>query len=120
MKPERAFPSKREFVKTHTKQLNIIARAIGTPFIIIALLFIIIPAIIDLPMALTGGYVTSYCQTADDDFVREGIMLKRDVHFIMQDGQELGLRIFSSGYRKGEKYEVHYLPHMKIGCMHRI
>lgn len=119
-KPEKAFPSKQEFMRTHIKQFNIIARIGGTIFITIALWLIIIPAVIDLPMLIKGEYCLAYGETVYSSTNRVGIIMERDVRFLTFDGEILDVRAFSSGYKKGEKYVIHYFPHMKIACIHKI
>ncbi|WP_326975288.1 hypothetical protein ACRQU7_01555 [Caproiciproducens sp. R1] len=121
LKPEKAFPSKREFMVRNVKKLNLFARLVGTFLCIVVIWSIVIPGILDLPMVLKGEYVTAYCKATDDDASRKGLLIiTQEASFITTNGGKLDLSMFPKGYQKGKNFIVHYLPHMKIGCIAEI
>lgn len=118
LKPEKAFPSKREFMTRNVKRLNLFARLVGTFLCIVIIWSIVIPGTLDLPMALKGEYVSVYCKATDEDPSRNGILnMTQEAGFITANGNELNLSIFPKKYQKDKNFIVHYLPHMKIGCI---
>lgn len=117
LKPENAHPSKRQFMREHTRRFNIIGRIVLGVFVCISISLIIIPSLWDLPRVFQKNYCIEYLATADTNTVKEGIRQKRDINFIMPDGRKQNITVFSEGYYEGQTCLIYYLPHAKIGTI---
>lgn len=117
LKPENAHPSKRQFMREHTRRFNIIGRIVLGAFVCVSISLIIIPSLWDLPRVIQNDYCIEYCTTADTNTVKAGIRKKRDVNFIKTDGEKINIAVFTEGYYEGQTCLVYYLPHAKIGTI---
>ncbi|MBE6844525.1 MAG: hypothetical protein E7508_02250 [Ruminococcus sp.] len=97
----------------HKKMVTTILRIILATYIIVVLVFILIPSIIDLPRIFTGNYEISMCTIQDSYEYKTDLW----VHLITDKGKNINLMVLDRSYEQDKQYLVYYLPHIKYGTL---
>lgn len=113
--PNRAFPPKREFVIKYSRRIDIIARIIMGVFTIVAISYIIVPAISDLPYVVNEKYITMQCKTISHDNVGNVVKTRTIQVIDMKTKKITELKVNYTPIEKNEYFTINYLPHLKIG-----
>ena len=106
-------PDKKEKLYRHKKAVVMIAKTVMTVYVVTAMIFIIVPGILDVPRVFTGNYERKLC-TVDISYEYKTDLW---VHLTDVSGAKLELMVLDSSYEKGEQYMVCYLPHIKFGTL---
>jgi hypothetical protein len=67
--PKNAIASKQKFVINNNKRLDLLARISMVIYVLYALPFVVVPALLDIPYVMNANYVTLDCKTISHDNV---------------------------------------------------
>ena len=97
----------------HEKLITTVAKIILAAFIIVSLVYVLVPTIIDFPRIFTGNFEKSICT------IQYSYEYKTDlwVNLITDKGEKISLMVLDNSYKRSEKYLVYYLPHLKYGTL---
>lgn len=113
---EKAPLDMRDFIKRNEKRMNIISNSIIAIFLIPSFLWLVVPAVKDVPSVMSENYlqvegiVTSWNYSDEDETEMRVIgIMDTDTK------KEIFVTVYSKGIHKGEYLKVKYLPHSKYG-----
>ncbi|WP_430606927.1 hypothetical protein IGJ55_003318 [Enterococcus sp. AZ170] len=118
IKYENAAASKQDFMKKYEKKFDLTAKIIVGSALIFMLFYFIFPAILDIPVIVTGKYSTIIGNATSNGYAGNRAFPKSVNIKDSETGEIIQLHFYSlKNIKIGDQLKLEYLPHSKYATL---
>lgn len=110
--------SKRQSLRKIEKRVDCVVKAVGGVFVIVMVVWRVIPGILDFPNAMAGNYENTVGEVIVWDYSRETRKQARSIEVLdSRTNEKEHVIVYSIGIHKGEHLVVSYLANSRFGVI---